>query len=227
MSDTPKVELEVNDYAYRIATLTEEVERLRREKEYAIDALCGGGDHFVCGCGVKHLRSETQNTCLYCTIQQLRAQVVHEDRLDEPTVQEREDAEESLSQAYFLITGRSPEWSNLFGHAEALEEIDDAQTTLRKEITGLRAQVAERDKTIERLKRPVSEETLEALAAFEHERWSNQAKAALYDMTESRRQRWTRQAHEEYAALTEAEKELDRVQVRSFLALIQARAEEK
>jgi hypothetical protein len=32
------------------------------------------------------------------------------------TIDERDRAEEALSQAYFLITGRSPEWSNLFGY---------------------------------------------------------------------------------------------------------------
>lgn len=49
---------------------------------------------------------------------------------------ERDEAEESLSQAYYLITGRSPEWSNMFGHKEALEEIDEAQTILRKAVAG-------------------------------------------------------------------------------------------
>lgn len=49
-------------------------------------------------------------------------------------IDQRDRAEEALSQAYFLITGRSPEWSNLFGYDEALEEIDDAQQVLRKSI---------------------------------------------------------------------------------------------
>jgi hypothetical protein len=46
-------------------------------------------------------------------------------------IEERDAAEEALSQAFYLITGRSPEWSNLFGHKEALEEIDAAQRALR------------------------------------------------------------------------------------------------
>jgi chromosome segregation ATPase len=50
------------------------------------------------------------------------------------TIDERDRAEETLSQAYFLITGRSPEWSNLFGYDEALEDIDDTQKCLRAEI---------------------------------------------------------------------------------------------
>lgn len=48
---------------------------------------------------------------------------------------ERDEAEEAISQAYFLVTGRSPEWSNLFGHAEALEEIEDALILLRKAVS--------------------------------------------------------------------------------------------
>lgn len=43
------------------------------------------------------------------------------------TIDERDAAEEALSQAYFLIKGQSPQWSNNFGHEEALEEIEDAQ----------------------------------------------------------------------------------------------------
>ena len=47
-------------------------------------------------------------------------------------IQERDDAEEALSQAYYLVTGRSPEWSNIFGNKEALEEINDTQRMLRE-----------------------------------------------------------------------------------------------
>lgn len=46
-------------------------------------------------------------------------------------IDERDAAEQALSQAYYLITGKSPEWSNLFGYAEALQEIDEAQQILR------------------------------------------------------------------------------------------------
>ena len=61
------------------------------------------------------------------------------------TVDERDAAEETLSQAYYLITGNSPHWSNLFGHQEALQDIDDAQRCLRAEIAenaALKAQIA-------------------------------------------------------------------------------------
>ena len=64
------------------------------------------------------------------------------------TIDERDRAEEALSQAYYLVIGHSPEWSNLFGHEEAVEEIDDAQKCLRAEIaqqaaenTQLRSQI--------------------------------------------------------------------------------------
>src|SRR5216683_57546 len=45
----------------------------------------------------------------------------------EQIVQERDNAEEALSRAYYLIMGRAAEWSNNFGHVQALEDIDDAQ----------------------------------------------------------------------------------------------------
>jgi hypothetical protein len=38
--------------------------------------------------------------------------------------------------------GRSPEWSNVFGHQEALEEIDMAQKTLRAAASPQRESVA-------------------------------------------------------------------------------------
>lgn len=50
------------------------------------------------------------------------------------TIDERDAAEETLSQAYYLITGRSPQWSNMFGYQEALQDIDDAQRCLRAEV---------------------------------------------------------------------------------------------
>lgn len=46
-------------------------------------------------------------------------------------IDERDAAEQALSQAFYLTTGRSPEWSNLFGHDEALQEIKDALDTMR------------------------------------------------------------------------------------------------
>lgn len=47
-------------------------------------------------------------------------------------IDERDAAEESLSQMYYLVTGNSPEWSNKFGHAEALEEVADAVSVLKQ-----------------------------------------------------------------------------------------------
>lgn len=66
----------------------------------------------------------------------------HESEMTKMIVQ-RDDAEEALSQAYYLVMGRSAEWSNLFGYAEAIEEIDDAQTMLRE---ALKKAESERDK---------------------------------------------------------------------------------
>ena len=48
------------------------------------------------------------------------------------TIDERDAAEEALSQAFYIVTGRSPEWSNLFGHDEALEEIGETLSALKQ-----------------------------------------------------------------------------------------------
>lgn len=58
------------------------------------------------------------------------------------TIDERDEAQEAISQMYYLIIGRSPEWSNLFGVKEALEEVDDAQSLLRTQITSQAARIA-------------------------------------------------------------------------------------
>ena len=66
----------------------------------------------------------------------------------------------------------------------------------------------------------VPELVMEELAANEHDRWSGQAKTALNEMTEERRERWTRLADTPYAELSEEMKELDRMQVRDILAIL-------
>ena len=49
-------------------------------------------------------------------------------------IDERDDAEQALSQAYYLVTGRSPEWSNKFGHQDALEDIGDTMALLKDSL---------------------------------------------------------------------------------------------
>jgi len=71
--------------------------------------------------------------------ERLKAELVKEERACLQSVTERDSAEESLSQAYYLVTGRSPEWSNLFGQSHALNEIDEALTILRSEAKACQA----------------------------------------------------------------------------------------
>lgn len=66
----------------------------------------------------------------------------------------------------------------------------------------------------------VKSELMEELAANEHERWARQARTALEQMTEERRLRWARLAVTPYVELTEEMKELDRMQVREILAIL-------
>ncbi len=49
-------------------------------------------------------------------------------------IDERDAAEQCLSQMYYLVIGHSPEWSNLFGHAQALEDVEDALSTFKQTI---------------------------------------------------------------------------------------------
>ena len=45
-------------------------------------------------------------------------------------IDERDNAEEALSQAYRFVTGTEPTWSNLFGYKEALEDISNVIDSL-------------------------------------------------------------------------------------------------
>lgn len=57
------------------------------------------------------------------------------------TIDRRDDTEECVGNIYFKVIGHSPEWSNNFGYAEALEEIEDAVSSL-KAVAALRSQPA-------------------------------------------------------------------------------------
>lgn len=47
------------------------------------------------------------------------------------TIAERDAAETALSEAYAMVVGEPPKWSNLFGYTQALARLDEALTALR------------------------------------------------------------------------------------------------
>jgi hypothetical protein len=59
------------------------------------------------------------------------------------TIDERDAAAEAMSQAYYLVIGRSAEWSNLFGYEQANEDIGDAVESLKAHIRDRDAQIAD------------------------------------------------------------------------------------
>lgn len=65
-----------------------------------------------------------------------------EERAHLQTIDERDAAEECLSQMFYLVTGRNPEWSSAWGHAEALEEVADAMALLKQTLAGERSRCA-------------------------------------------------------------------------------------
>jgi hypothetical protein len=78
------------------------------------------------------LKEEVEKT--RAEVERLSRELRREERSHGETINDRDSAEEALSQAYYLITGRSPEWSNNFGRTEAMADIDDAQDALRQAI---------------------------------------------------------------------------------------------
>ena len=65
---------------------------------------------------------------------------------------------------------------------------------------------------------PPTDPLIEALAAIEHEQWSQWAQAMLSGITASDRRRWRRQVATPYSDLSESEKEQDRIFARRVLA---------
>lgn len=45
--------------------------------------------------------------------------------------QKVDDAEQALSQMYYLVIGKSPQWSKTFSYPQALDEVKDALALLR------------------------------------------------------------------------------------------------
>lgn len=105
-----------------------------------VGAFAPGG--YICkciACGEVFGGDKRALNCLNCAIDALQAatppSVDKAERALGEVIDQRDAAEEALSHAYYLVTGRSPEWSNLFGHTEALEEIEDSCALLRNAAT--------------------------------------------------------------------------------------------
>lgn len=59
-------------------------------------------------------------------IERLTREIEKEEKAHEITIDQRDAAEEALGNAYTIITGQVPEWSNLFDYNAALLEIEEA-----------------------------------------------------------------------------------------------------
>ena len=59
-------------------------------------------------------------------IERLTKELAREEAACGDVIDQRDAAEKALSDLFSMVTGRPPEWSNLFGYSEALDECDDA-----------------------------------------------------------------------------------------------------
>lgn len=64
-------------------------------------------------------------------VKEMRETIEKLEKSELELIDERDGAEEALSQAFYLVTGRSPEWSNLFGHDQAHMEISETVNLLK------------------------------------------------------------------------------------------------
>lgn len=121
-------------------------------------------------------------------IAELRARLESAERGHLQTIDERDDSEEALAQIYYLVIGRSAEWSNNFGHEHAIQDIDDAQQTFRKTIDALQSTVDAQKREIERLTEELRASRFDLGMAQRAARFVKERDQALSDLAEARRE---------------------------------------
>lgn len=78
------------------------------------------------------------------TLEKAAKEMADLERSLDQAIRDRDNAEECLSHIYYLVTGRSPEWSNKFGYPQAIEDIEDVMAALKAAAkTGLSVASAE------------------------------------------------------------------------------------
>ena len=78
---------------------------------------------------LKRLRSERETLArekaeLVEKVRRLEAAAAKEEAAQLQLIDQRDGAEDALSRAYMLVTDRPAEWSNVFGYADALDDIE-------------------------------------------------------------------------------------------------------
>ncbi len=71
----------------------------------------------------------------YAALPNLKGELEREEKRHENTIEERDAAENCVSNIFYRIVGESPQWSNLFGYDEAQEEILDRVDALRAAVS--------------------------------------------------------------------------------------------
>jgi hypothetical protein len=93
------------------------------------------------------------DTCVEIATDALNGKEIAPDSKDErdmlQLIDQRDMAEECINDIYFMMTGRSPEWSNLFGYGEALDELTVARQLLGDAAKAPDPRIAELNGTIE------------------------------------------------------------------------------
>lgn len=65
-----------------------------------------------------------RNTELTAKIEPMDRRIAELERSETQLINERDDAESALNDAYKAVMGQAPEWSNWFGFADAIDEIE-------------------------------------------------------------------------------------------------------
>ena len=68
-------------------------------------------------------------------VEKLRDALAREQSVCVEVMRERDNAEEAIGGLFREVMGRPPEWSSVFGYADALEEVADTMATVRAALT--------------------------------------------------------------------------------------------
>jgi len=92
---------------------------------------------------IDRIRIMAERDSLRADVERLTRELAASERTADQLLTERDNAEEAMSQAYYLVTGNSPQWSNNFGYEQAHEDISETCDSLRAALAKAQAELAQ------------------------------------------------------------------------------------
>ncbi|WP_372395239.1 hypothetical protein ABMY26_07160 (plasmid) [Azospirillum sp. HJ39] len=88
--------------------------------------------------GVRHGIAKARATTAEAALAAMTSERDKEEAVALELIDQRDAAENALGKLFAMVTGRPPEWSNLFGYSEAMDECEEALSTSLERERGMR-----------------------------------------------------------------------------------------